>query len=92
MTATAESSSTAVAEPDAPVPVGPPVDAGDEVVAGDADPPQETPGGIDLKFRPDVEGLRGADRPLDRKYVAGLAAREDGRHPRTAPDRDPHPD
>jgi peptidoglycan/LPS O-acetylase OafA/YrhL len=30
----------------------------DDVQRGEADPPPETPGGVDLPFRPDVEGLR----------------------------------
>ena len=35
-----------------------PVVEQDDVARADADPPANTPGGIDLEFRPDVEGLR----------------------------------
>lgn len=38
-----------------------------------------------------VESLSDPDRPLDRKHIAGLAVREDGRRPRAVPDRGPHP-
>jgi peptidoglycan/LPS O-acetylase OafA/YrhL len=35
-----------------------PPDEADTVTRGEADPPAGTPGGVDLEFRPDVEGLR----------------------------------
>ena len=40
---------------DLPAAPEPPRD--DTAARGDADPPADTPGGIDLTFRPDVEGL-----------------------------------
>src|SRR6185437_14528083 len=40
----------------------------------------------------DVEALSDADRPLDWKHVAALAAGEDGSRPRAAPGRGAHPD
>ena len=58
------------AEPRAEAPLEP----RDEVVGGDADPPQETPGGIDLKFRPDVEGLRALAVILVVLYHCGVTS------------------
>ena len=47
--------------------------AADEVARGDADPPANTPGGDDLKFRPDVEGLRAVAVTLVVLYHAGVS-------------------
>jgi peptidoglycan/LPS O-acetylase OafA/YrhL len=45
----------------------------DDVQRGDADPPASSPGGIDLPFRPDVEGLRAVAVVLVVLYHAGVS-------------------
>lgn len=47
---------------------------GDDVVRGDAAPPPESPGGVDLAFRPDVEGLRAVAVVLVVLYHAGVSS------------------
>jgi peptidoglycan/LPS O-acetylase OafA/YrhL len=51
-----------------------PVVADADVTRGDADPPPETPGGIDLAFRPDVEGLRAVAVLLVVLYHCGVSS------------------
>jgi peptidoglycan/LPS O-acetylase OafA/YrhL len=45
----------------------------ERVERGDADPPAATPGGVDLPFRPDVEGLRAVAVVLVVLYHAGVS-------------------
>jgi peptidoglycan/LPS O-acetylase OafA/YrhL len=45
----------------------------EEVTRGEADPPANTPGGIDLEFRPDVEGLRAVAILLVVLYHCGVS-------------------
>ena len=49
-----------------------------EVVRMEADPPAESPGGIDLAFRPDVEGLRAVAVILVVLYHAGVSSMQGG--------------
>lgn len=67
---------TAVEDPVAQ-PLGAPEGA-DVVQRADADPPPDTPGGIDLKFRPDVEGLRAVAVILVVLYHAKIKALSGG--------------
>ena len=46
----------------------------DDVTRGDADPPAKSPGGIDLPFRPDVEGLRAVAVLLVVLYHCGVSS------------------
>ena len=47
--------------------------AADDVTRAEADPPANTPGGTDLEFRPDVEGLRAVAVTLVVLYHAGVS-------------------
>ena len=49
-----------------------------DVVAAEADPPQDTPGGMDLRFRPDVEGLRAVAVTLVVLFHAGVTRLQGG--------------
>jgi peptidoglycan/LPS O-acetylase OafA/YrhL len=49
-----------------------------DVERGDADPPENSPGGVDLKFRPDIEGLRAVSVIVVVLYHAGVTSMSGG--------------